>query len=44
MLDYSPLLNIKPYVPLFDQRDARIGWISSSSQKLHGSRISDGRY
>lgn len=44
MLDYTPLLDIKPYVPLFDQRDAKTGWISHSLQKTHDDRTSDGRF
>jgi len=44
MLDYTPLLDIKPYIPLFDQRDAKTGWISRSLQETHDDRTSDGRF
>ncbi|MFW9903851.1 MAG: tRNA (N6-threonylcarbamoyladenosine(37)-N6)-methyltransferase TrmO [Candidatus Thorarchaeota archaeon] len=44
MLDSTPLLDIKPYVPLFDQRDAKTGWISRSLQEIQEERTSDGRF
>lgn len=44
MLDFTPLLDIKPYVPLFDQRDAKTGWISPSLQETREERTSDGRF
>jgi tRNA-Thr(GGU) m(6)t(6)A37 methyltransferase TsaA len=45
MLDSTPLLDIKPYVPLFDQREAKTGWISRSLQEARdGKRTSDGRF
>lgn len=41
MLDRTPLLDIKPYVPMFDQReDAAIGWLEAS----HDRRVADGRF
>jgi tRNA-Thr(GGU) m(6)t(6)A37 methyltransferase TsaA len=40
MLDSTPLLDIKPYVPLFDQRDAKTGWISPPLRE----EKSDGRF
>ncbi|MFX1507879.1 MAG: tRNA (N6-threonylcarbamoyladenosine(37)-N6)-methyltransferase TrmO [Promethearchaeota archaeon] len=44
MLDLTPLLDIKPYIPLFDRRDAKTGWISYSPQDIHEERTSDGRF
>jgi tRNA-Thr(GGU) m(6)t(6)A37 methyltransferase TsaA len=44
VLDGTPLLDIKPYVPQFDDRtDARIGWLENS---VHGaaSMAADGRF
>ncbi len=35
MLDGSPLLDIKPYVPAFDDRaDARIGWFAGRVERV----------
>jgi tRNA-Thr(GGU) m(6)t(6)A37 methyltransferase TsaA len=45
MVDGTPLLDIKPYVPDFDGvvEDSRIGWLAGkSSQAVH--RKSDGRF
>ena len=34
MLDGTPLLDIKPYVPQFDQRmDVEIGWLKDKIKK-----------
>ncbi len=44
MLDSTPLLDIKPYVPLFDHREAKTGWISRSLQEPRDSRTSNGRF
>jgi tRNA-Thr(GGU) m(6)t(6)A37 methyltransferase TsaA len=44
MLDSTPLLDIKPYVPLFDQRDAKTGWITHSLRKKEEKIVSDGRF
>jgi tRNA-Thr(GGU) m(6)t(6)A37 methyltransferase TsaA len=42
MLDGTPLLDIKPYVPDFDQREnVRIGWLEG---KIKGKHLSDGRF
>ena len=42
VLDGTPLLDIKPFVPEFDQRNAeRIGWLKKKVDKLH-SRRDDG--
>jgi tRNA (adenine37-N6)-methyltransferase len=44
MLDGTPLLDIKPFVPEFDARDqARIGWLASNLNKLKVAR-DDGRF
>lgn len=46
ILDGTPLLDIKPYVPQFDVRDlvdVRIGWLGENVRKLSGSR-DDGRF
>jgi tRNA (adenine37-N6)-methyltransferase len=44
MLDGTPLLDMKPYVPAFDDRgDARVGWFTSRLDRLPGAR-SDGRF
>lgn len=44
ILDGTPLLDIKPYVPEFDSRDAdKIGWLSGKIDKLPGAR-DDGRF
>ena len=46
IVDGTPLLDIKPYVPQFDARDhvdVRIGWLGENVQKLSSSR-DDGRF
>ena len=44
IVDGTPLLDIKPYVPEFDIREApRIGWLEKSVHKLSASR-DDGRF
>lgn len=46
IVDGSPLLDIKPYVPHFDLRDdpeVRIGWLDQNVQKLETVR-DDGRF
>jgi len=44
IVDGTPLLDIKPYVPEFDIREtARIGWLEKSVHKLSESR-DDGRF
>jgi tRNA (adenine37-N6)-methyltransferase len=44
MLDGTPLLDIKPFVPEFDARDqARIGWLAGNLNKLKTVR-DDGRF
>jgi tRNA (adenine37-N6)-methyltransferase len=44
IIDGTPLLDIKPFVPEFDQRKAeRIGWLDKKVNKMHSSR-DDGRF
>lgn len=44
IIDGTPLLDIKPFVPDFDQREAeRIGWLTENVDKMHSSR-DDGRF
>jgi len=44
IIDGTPLLDIKPYVPKFDVREVeRIGWLESNIHKLNTSR-DDGRF
>ena len=44
IIDGTPLLDIKPYVPDFDWREAdRIGWLSTKSKNIKTHR-SDNRY
>lgn len=36
IVDGTPLLDIKPYVPEFDVHEVeKIGWLSQKSKKLH---------
>ena len=44
LLDGTPLLDLKPYVPRFDDRvGARVGWFAGRLDRL-GSTRSDGRF
>ncbi len=44
MIDGSPLLDIKPYVPEFDHRPgAKIGWLEKNLEKLKSAK-DDGRF
>jgi tRNA-Thr(GGU) m(6)t(6)A37 methyltransferase TsaA len=44
IVDGTPLLDIKPYVPQFDDRaDARIGWLAQVIHQAR-SRKADGRF
>lgn len=44
MVDGTPLLDIKPYVPEFDSQEAeRIGWLSQKVNKVHEAK-SDERF
>ena len=44
VLDNTPLLDIKPYVPQFDNRDATSGWISKRGSDFPKKKTSDGRF
>ena len=40
--DGTPLLDIKPYAPAFDDRDgARIGWFEGKTNRVHEVRADD---
>lgn len=42
LLDGTPVLDIKPYVPLFDERQAeRIGWFATRAHRVHELRADD---
>jgi len=44
LLDGTPVLDVKPYVPLFDAREnARAGWFEQAGERVHEVR-SDRRY
>jgi tRNA-Thr(GGU) m(6)t(6)A37 methyltransferase TsaA len=45
MLDGTPILDIKPYVPRFDHRpDVRVGWMEGSFRDGQHRKISDDRF
>ncbi|WP_255427201.1 TrmO family methyltransferase [Candidatus Chloroploca sp. Khr17] len=42
MVDGTPLLDIKPYVPAFDERvGANIGWFAANLHRVHTMRADD---
>jgi tRNA-Thr(GGU) m(6)t(6)A37 methyltransferase TsaA len=44
IVDGTPLLDIKPYVPEFDQHPAdRVGWLEQTKAQV-GSKKADGRF
>lgn len=44
LVDGTPVLDVKPYVPLFDARDeVRTGWFGAAAGRVH-TRRSDDRY
>lgn len=44
VIDGTPLLDIKPYVPEFDVREvSRVGWLEGKTHRARGAR-SDDRY
>jgi len=44
LLDGTPVIDVKPYVPLFDAReDVRTGWFDAAAARVHAVR-SDDRY
>lgn len=44
VLDNTPLLDIKPYIPQFDHRKAKSGWISERKSEFPKMKVSDGRF
>ena len=44
MVDETPLIDIKPYVPHFDNRIAKVGWLSKTSHTINKKKISDTRF
>ena len=45
MLNGTPLLDIKPFVPRFDHRkNTRVGWMEKAFQKTDYRKISDDRF
>lgn len=45
ILDGTPLLDIKPYVPDFDeQEEVQIGWLEKKRGKIKKKRMSDDRF
>jgi len=46
MLDGTPLIDIKPYWPKYDNRDnVRVGWLEKQSQKMPAEQLlSDARF
>lgn len=44
IVDGTPLIDIKPYVPDFDHKNAeKIGWLTTNVNKMHSTR-DDGRF
>ncbi|HYR02294.1 MAG TPA: TrmO family methyltransferase, partial [Syntrophobacteria bacterium] len=44
IVDRTPLLDIKPYVPRFDAREAdRIGWLTGKTDQISETKA-DGRF
>ena len=44
ILDGTPLLDIKPYIPYFDQPEAdKVGWLEKNKGKVRG-KLSDDRF
>lgn len=42
MLDGTPLLDIKPYIPEFDERpSARVGWLEKAKGRVQATRSDD---
>lgn len=45
VLDGTPLLDIKPFVPRFDHRaDARMGWMEGTFRDQKFRKVSDDRF
>jgi tRNA-Thr(GGU) m(6)t(6)A37 methyltransferase TsaA len=44
VLDGTPLIDLKPYIPAFEEiEDVRIGWLENTRDRIH-SRNSDARF
>jgi len=42
MVDGTPLLDIKPYVPLFEKvKDVRMGWLEEKADRAKGTKADD---
>jgi tRNA-Thr(GGU) m(6)t(6)A37 methyltransferase TsaA len=45
MLDGTPILDIKPFVPRFDHRpEAKVGWMESTFRDARFKKVSDDRF
>lgn len=45
ILDGTPLLDIKPFVPKFDHREnAQVGWMEGTFRDMKGAPVSDNRF
>ncbi len=44
MLNNTPLIDIKPFVPHFDNRKARMGWLSNTTNTSIKPNLSDDRF
>ena len=44
MLNNTPLIDIKPFVPHFDNREAGMGWLSNTSHTSTQPNLSDDRF
>jgi tRNA (adenine37-N6)-methyltransferase len=45
MLDKTPILDIKPFVPRFDHRQGtRVGWMENTFRELGHRTVSDDRF
>ena len=44
MIDNTPLLDIKPFIPYFDNRKATVGWLKSTNYRSTSLEISDDRF
>jgi tRNA-Thr(GGU) m(6)t(6)A37 methyltransferase TsaA len=44
MINDTPLIDIKPFIPHFDNREATAGWLNNTNYALMTHRISDDRF
>ena len=44
MLNVTPLIDIKPFIPHFDNREARKGWLSNTTHTSTNPILSDDRF